>query len=69
MTREYFNNRYAKRCEKIKEYATERKLADAQRIWGRICELCEIAQELGTINQKEYDAHIKQAEDCFYDNL
>lgn len=69
MTREYFNNRYAKRCEKIKEYATAGKLSDAQRIWGRICELCEIAQEFGTLNRQEYLAHIKQAEDCFYNNL
>lgn len=69
MTREYFNVRYSQHCDKLKEYANAGKLADAQRFWGRICELCEIAQELGTLNQQEYSVHIKQAEDCFYDNL
>ena len=69
MTREYFNNRYAKYCDKLKEHANAGKLADAQRICGHICELCEIAQELGTLNRQEYSAHIKQAEDCFYNSL
>lgn len=69
MTREYFNTRYAQHCDKLKEYANAGKLVDAQRVYGRICELCAIAHELGTLNRQEYSAHIKQAEDCFYDSL
>lgn len=69
MTREYFNNRYNKHCEKLKEYASTAKLPDAQRTFGRINEVCAIAQEIGILTQQEYNAHIKHAEDCFYDNL
>lgn len=69
MTKEFFQNRYIKHYDKIKEYASTGKLVDAQRTWARICELCEIAREIGTFNQQECKAYIKKAEECFYDNL
>lgn len=69
MTREYFNNRFANHCKKLEEQASTAKLPDAQRTFGRISELCAIAHEIGVITQQEYNAHIKHAEDCFYNNL
>lgn len=63
MTREFFNNRYAKLFAELKERANVGELLGLERIWGCISELCESAYELGTLSWEESMTHLIQASD------
>ncbi len=69
MTKEYFINRLNSHCIELSKYAEQGKTQEAKIMYGRIRELTAIANELGAISMCEYGEAIRQAEDCFYNNL
>lgn len=69
MTREFYTTRKANLLEEFTYLTQIHRLDDARIVYGRLCELRNIARAYDIISAAEEQADHKEAEDCFYDNL
>ena len=69
MNKDFYTNRKDDLLKAIAYFTKSNRLNDARIVYGRLCELIDIAYFYKVLSAEEYHFNNKQAEDCFYNNL